>query len=248
MSALGLEAFPVATQTCSRRQDWSYVTLLAGIGMTLYRLAFDLRLLQSPPIGEWSEPFAAQQVGSSAMPFKRNPVNAENIDSLARYLAALPRVAWDNGAHNLLERTLDDSANRRIILPQASLCCEELLRRSGRILAGLRLDARAINHNLERYGSFAATERVLMAASLAGGDRQRLHECIRGHSMNAWQALARGEANPLLDALCVDAELLRWLPAARIRVLMRAQEYVGDAVERARSMAAQVLATCEEQG
>ena len=248
MSALGLEAFPVATQTCSRRQDWSYVTLLAGIGMTLYRLAFDLRLLQSPPIGEWAEPFAAQQVGSSAMPFKRNPVNAENIDSLARYLAALPRVAWDNGAHNLLERTLDDSANRRIILPQASLCCEELLQRSGRILAGLRLDARAINHNLERYGSFAATERVLMAASLAGGDRQRLHECIRGHSMNAWQALARGEANPLLDALCVDAELLRWLPAARIRVLMRAQEYVGDAVERARSMAAQVLAACEEQG
>ena len=110
------------------------MTLLAGIGMTLYRLAFDLRLLQSPPVGEWSEPFAAQQVGSSAMPFKRNPVNAENIDSLARYLAALPRVAWDNGAHNLLERTLDDSANRRIILPQASLCCEELLRRSGRIL------------------------------------------------------------------------------------------------------------------
>ena len=92
MSALGLQAFPVATQTCSRRQDWSFVTLLAGIGMTLYRLAFDLRLLQSPPIGEWSEPFAAQQVGSSAMPFKRNPVNAENIDSLARYLAALPRV------------------------------------------------------------------------------------------------------------------------------------------------------------
>ncbi|MCY4525597.1 MAG: lyase family protein, partial [Anaerolineaceae bacterium] len=90
MERLGLKAFPVATQTCSRRQDWQFVNLLAGIGMTLYRLAFDLRLLQSPTVGEWAEPFAARQVGSSAMPFKRNPVNAEKIDSLARYLAALP--------------------------------------------------------------------------------------------------------------------------------------------------------------
>ena len=248
MRALGLEAFPVATQTCSRRQDWRYVTLLAGIGMTLYRLAFDLRLLQSPPIGEWAEPFATQQVGSSAMPFKRNPVNAENIDSLARYLAALPRVAWDNGAHNLLERTLDDSANRRVILSQAGLCCEELLRRAGRILRGLRLDERAIRHNLERYGSFAATERVLMAASLAGGDRQQLHERIRGHSMQAWQALARGEADPLCDALCGDEELLRRLPAARIRELMRADTYVGDAPQRARALAGRVLALCERRG
>ncbi len=245
MERLELEAFPVATQTCSRRQDWQYVSLLAGIGMTLYRFAFDLRLLQSPPVGEWAEPFAAQQVGSSAMPFKRNPVNAENMDSLARYLAALPRVAWDNGAHNLLERTLDDSANRRVVLPQASLCCEELLRRGGRILDGLRLDERAIRHNLERYGTFAATERVLMAASLAGGDRQQLHELIRGHSMHAWRVLARGDANPLVDALVADQELRRWLPAARIRELMNARDYVGDAPQRARRMAQQVLSVCE---
>ncbi|MDD9954677.1 MAG: adenylosuccinate lyase [Anaerolineaceae bacterium] len=244
MDNLGLAAFPVATQTCSRRQDWQYVTLLAGIGMTLYRLAFDLRLLQSPPVGEWAEPFAEQQVGSSAMPFKRNPVNAENIDSLARYLAALPRVAWDNGAHNLLERTLDDSANRRIVLPQASLCCDEMLRRTRRILEGLRLDDGAIRHNLERYGTFAATERVLMAACLAGGDRQHLHEVIRGHSMNAWQALSSGEPNPLTDLLCGEEELLRLLSGARIRELMRAQDYVGDAPGRARAMAGRVLAAC----
>ncbi len=247
MERLGLKAFPVATQTCSRRQDWHFVNQLAGIGMTLYRLAFDLRLLQSPTVGEWAEPFAARQVGSSAMPFKRNPVNAENIDSLARYLAALPRVAWDNGAHNLLERTLDDSANRRIMLPQASLCCEELLRRTLRILAGLRLDDRAIRLNLERYGLFAATERVLMAASLAGGDRQHLHEVIRGHSMNAWQALSRGEPNPLLDLLCAEGELRRLLSEARIRELMRAQDYVGDAPQRARAMARRVLAVCERE-
>ena len=247
MQSLGLAAYPVATQTCSRRQDWQFVTTLAGIGMTLYRLAFDLRLLQSPPVGEWAEPFGAQQVGSSAMPFKRNPVNAENIDSLARYLAALPRVAWDNGAHNLLERTLDDSANRRIVLPQASLCCDELLRRTRRILEGLRLDKAAIRHNLERYGTFAATERVLMAACLAGGDRQHLHEIIRGHSMDAWQALSRGEPNPLTDLLCGEEKLLQLLPGARIRELMRAEDYVGDAPDRARAMAARVLALCTQR-
>ncbi|MCY4526227.1 MAG: adenylosuccinate lyase, partial [Anaerolineaceae bacterium] len=170
-----------------------------------------------------------------------------NIDSLARYLAALPRVAWDNGAHNLLERTLDDSANRRIMLPQASLCCEELLRRTLRILSGLRLDARAISLNLERYGLFAATERVLMAASLAGGDRQHLHEVIRGHSMNAWQALSRGEPNPLPDLLCADGELRRLLSQSRIRDLMRAQDYVGDAPQRARAMARRVSALCARE-
>src|SRR5690606_37645894 len=132
------------------------------------KLAFDLRLLQSPPLGEWSEPFGQHQVGSSAMPFKRNPINAENIDSLARYLAALPRTAWDNAAHNLLERTPDDSANRRVILPQAFHAAEEILRRAQRIIAGLRIDANAIRHNVALYGTFAATERVLMAAVRAG--------------------------------------------------------------------------------
>ena len=86
---------------------------LAGLGVSLYKFAFDLRLLQSPTIGELSEPFSQHQVGSSAMPFKRNPVLAEKIDSLARLLSTMPQVAWQNAAHSLLERTLDDSANRR---------------------------------------------------------------------------------------------------------------------------------------
>lgn len=93
MRALGLDAYPVAAQTAPRRQEWALLAALAGMAQTLYRLAFDLRLLQSPPFGEWAEPFSRAQVGSSAMPFKRNPINAENMDSLARYLAALPRVA-----------------------------------------------------------------------------------------------------------------------------------------------------------
>ncbi|MCP4530178.1 MAG: adenylosuccinate lyase, partial [Delftia sp.] len=121
MAALDLEAFPVATQTYPRKQDWLVLNTLAGLAGSLYKFAFDLRLLQSPPMGEWAEPFGRKQVGSSAMPFKRNPINAENMDSLARYVATLPRVAWDNAAHSLLERTLDDSGNRRLILPDAFL-------------------------------------------------------------------------------------------------------------------------------
>ena len=106
MAELDLPAWPVANQVYPRRQDWAVLTVLSGIGSTLYRFAMDLRVLQTPAIGEWAEPFGAKQVGSSAMPFKRNPIRAEKIDSLARYLAQLPRVAWDNAALSLLERTL----------------------------------------------------------------------------------------------------------------------------------------------
>src|SRR5690606_13474435 len=162
----------------------------AGIGMTLYRFAFDIRLLQSPVFGEWSEPFGRHQVGSSAMPFKRNPINAENMDSLARFLAALPRVAWDHAAHRPLERTLDDSANRRLVLPEAFLTTDELLLRATRVLAGLKLDDHAIQRHLDTYGVFAATERLLMEAVRAGGDRQYLHEVVREHSLAAWAAIS----------------------------------------------------------
>ena len=176
MSALGLEAFPVATQTYPRKQDYRVLSALAGLGASLYKFAFDLRVLQSPPIGEWAEPFGSRQVGSSAMPFKRNPIHAENMDSLARYLAALPRVAWDNAAHNLLERTLDDSANRRSLLPEAFLIADELLRRGLRLIEGLRINRDASQRLLAAYGPFAATERLLMELVKRGGDRQELHE------------------------------------------------------------------------
>jgi len=237
MQALDLEPFLIATQTYTRRQDWAVLSALSGIGLTVYKLAFDLRLLQSPPVGEWSEPFGTHQVGSSAMPFKRNPINAENIDSLARHLASLPHTAWDNAAHNLLERTLDDSANRRVILPEAFFITEEILRRAQRIIAGLRINENAIQRNLSIYGTFAATERVLMNAARAGGNRQELHEVIRQHSLNAWEALNQGQPNPLIDALCGDEHINSQLPAERIRELMQAELYVGDAPERARALA-----------
>jgi adenylosuccinate lyase len=151
MGLLGLEGFAITGQTYPRRQDWLVVSALAGMGSVLYRMAFDLRVLQSPLWGEWAEPFASAQVGSSAMPFKRNPVHSENVNSLARFLGALPRVAWDNAAHSLLERTLDDSANRRTILPEAFLAADELLMRMGKIVGGLRVDDRAVKRNLRTY-------------------------------------------------------------------------------------------------
>jgi adenylosuccinate lyase len=240
MAALGLEAFPVATQVYPRKQDYRVLTVLAGLAASLYRFAFDLRVLQSPPIGEWSEPFDAQQVGSSAMPFKRNPVNAENLDSLARYVATLPRVAWDNAAHSLLERTLDDSANRRLILPGAFLASEELVRRAHRILRDLNIYDVAIARNLRTYGTFAATEQLLMELARAGADRQAMHEVIRGHAMAAWDAVQQGGPNPLAGRLAADAEVLRYLPTERVRALLDASDYVGDAPERARQVAAAI--------
>ncbi len=239
MDALDLPAFPVATQTYPRKQDYRVLAALAGLAATLYKFAFDLRVLQSPPLGEWAEPFGSRQVGSSAMPFKRNPIHAENIDSLARHLAALPRVAWDNAAHSLLERTLDDSANRRSVLPEAFLMADELLRRARRLVEGLRVDERAAARLLAVYGPFAATERLLMEAVKRGGDRQALHEVIREHALAAWAAVQGGAANPLIDALCADPRLACYWPDAadEMRGLLDASDYVGDAPQRARALA-----------
>ena len=126
-------------------------------------MAFDVRILQSPVIGELAEPFGKKQVGSSAMPFKRNPIDAENIDSLARLLATYPRTAWDNAAHSLLERTLDDSANRRTILPESFLLADELLTKAYRIIDGSRINPKASETLMDVY-DLAATERLMMEA------------------------------------------------------------------------------------
>jgi len=246
METLGLEAFPVTTQTYPRKQDWRVLNALAGLAASLYRLAFDLRLLQSPLAHEWFEPFGERQVGSTAMPFKRNPVSAENIDSLARFVAALPRIAWDNAAHSLLERTLDDSANRRELLPAAFLATDELLRRARRLITGLEVEETALVRNLDAYGTFAATERVLVEAVRRGGDRQRLHEVIRQHALAAWKGVAAGQPNPLPDLLAADPALTHHLPSERIRELLEVSEYVGDAPQRARAMATRIRDTLGE--
>ncbi len=234
---LALPFYPVATQTYPRKQDYSVLSALAALGQSLYKMAFDLRLLQSPPIGELSEPFGSQQVGSSAMPFKRNPIRAEKIDSLGRYLAQLPRIAWDNAAHSLLERTLDDSANRRTILPEAFLAADEMLNTMHGILKGLRVNDAAIRRNLDIYGPFAATERVLMAAVRAGASRQEMHEVIRTQSMQAWETLRNGEPNPLVENLSRDPEILKFLAQEQVIGLMDYAHHVGNAPAKARAMA-----------
>jgi len=243
MDRLGLEAFAVATQTYPRKQDWLVLNALAGLAGSLYKFAFDLRILQAQPFGEWSEPFGSRQVGSSAMPFKRNPIRAENMDSLARLMAALPRVAWDNAAHSLLERTLDDSGNLRLIMPQAFLLCEELLHSAQHILGGLVIRESVIASNLAIYGTFAATERLLMELVKSGADRQVMHDLIRGHSLVAWDALQQGEPNPLLERLATDPVVLEHLTVEQVRALLDASEYVGDAPQRARELAGTIRET-----
>jgi adenylosuccinate lyase len=240
MAAIDLEPFPVATQTYPRKQDWLVLNALAGLAGSLYKFAFDLRLLQAPSLGEWAEPFGRRQVGSSAMPFKRNPINAENIDSLARLVASLPRIAWDNAAHSLLERTLDDSANRREMFPVAFLSTDEILGRATRLVRDLRVDEAALTRNLEKYGTFAATERVLMAVVKAGADRQEMHEIIRKHSLAAWAEIANGGSNPLPARLSKDKEITTHLDPERVITLLDARQYVGDAPERAQDLAGQI--------
>ena len=237
MRSLGLAAYPVATQIYPRKQDYTVLANLASLAQSLYKFAFDLRFLQTPPIGEWAEPFGRDQVGSSAMPFKRNPIHAENVDSLARLLASMPRVAWDNAAHSLLERTLDDSANRRTILPEAFLIADELIARCTRMIKGLRVDGMASERLLAAYGPFAATERLLMELARRGADRQAMHEVIREHSMTAWAAVQQGEANPLIDSLSADRRLTAYAEREQLLSWLDASEYVGDAPERSRTLA-----------
>ncbi len=237
---LGLPFFPIATQTYPRKQDYSILCALAGMAQTLYKFGFDLRILQSPPIGELAEPFGSRQVGSSAMPFKRNPIRAEKLDSLGRYIAQLPRIAWDNAAHSLLERTLDDSANRRTILPEAFLALDEMLRTAQAIVAGLRVNEAAIAKNLAIYGPFAATERVLMAAAKKGGDRQALHECIRQASMQAWEDIQAGQPNPLANLLAADSLISQYLSPTDLTALMNADNHIGNAPQKTLALASQI--------
>jgi len=240
MKRIGLTAFEGATQVYPRKQDYRIGTVLAGLCSTIYKFALDIRMLQTPPIGEWNEPFGDKQVGSSAMPFKRNPINSEKIDSLCRQAVSTVDTLWHNASSMILERTLDDSANRRIILPELLLTCDEVLKTSQRLIDGLVFNTEMIQRNLATYGLFAATERVLMDLGRNGADRQEMHELIREYSLSAWPIVMRGEENPLLEMLSSDSEMLKYLTQERIVELMDASEYTGDAAERAVNIAGSI--------
>ncbi|HET9392549.1 MAG TPA: adenylosuccinate lyase [Candidatus Rubrimentiphilum sp.] len=240
LERFGLTAREISTQTYPRKLDYMLLSALAGIGASLSKFAADIRILSSPEFGEVFEPFAEKQVGSSAMPFKRNPILCERIGSLARMLPAYAEVAWQNAATNYLERTLDDSANRRTILPEALLCTDEIIRLALKVVNGLTVETKRIAENLRTYGPFAGTESVLLEAVRAGGDRQELHEVLRAAAMQSWKAIAQGKENPLGQLLTEEPELTNRIDPAEIRRLLEPSKHIGNAAPRALLLAAKI--------
>lgn len=236
LERFGLRAGEISTQTYPRKLEYLLLSALAGLGASLSKFAMDVRMLASPGFGELGEPFGSKQVGSSAMPFKQNPILSERIDSLARLLPAYADVAWQNASTNMLERTLDDSANRRVTLPEALLCTDEIVSLAHRVIDGLRVDERRIAANLRTYAPFAGTQALMMEAVRAGGDRQRLHEALRSASMQAWEAVRRGDENPLAQLLAQEPGMTELLDPAEIRRLLDPSAQVGTAAQRARQL------------
>lgn len=239
MKILDIKPFTAATQVYPRKQDWRIVSALSGLCCTLYKFFIDFRLLQSPPIGEWSEPFGAKQVGSSAMPFKRNPINSEKIDSLCRFVSAQSEVLWQNAASTLLERTLDDSANRRFVLPECFLAVDEILMTAHKVVKGMQIHATGVKRNLTTYGLFAASERLLMELGRKGANRQDMHELIRHYSLKAWAEVQEGQPNTLQEMLSSDETVLSFLTKDEILSSLNAEEYVGNAPQRTRMVIAE---------
>ena len=229
MDELGLVAFDGATQVYPRTQDLRIMHSLDSLSCALAKFALDFRMLQSSAIGEWSEPFGKSQVGSSAMPFKRNPINCEKIDSLCRYIHSLVPNAWDNASLSILERTLDDSANRRLFLPQAFLSMDEVLTTARKVVDGMNVHEATIRRNLEAFGVFAATERLLMELGRRGADRQQMHEVIREQSLKAWADVQEGKANPLVGLLSSEASVLKYMSKDEVIAILDASDYYGDA-------------------
>ncbi len=197
------KVFPVTGQTYTRKLDAQILAVLSGIAASAAKFATDIRLLQHE--GEMLEPFESDQVGSSAMAYKRNPMRAERMTGLARFVIELEGNAWHTAAEQWLERTLDDSANRRLVLPDAFLTTDAILVLATNVAAGLEVREAVIARHVALHMPFLATERLLMRAVKAGGDRQRLHEVIRSHSMLAAQAAAeQGAPNDLLERLARD--------------------------------------------
>lgn len=239
---INLDFFPVTTQTYPRLQDYQVLNGLAAIAAVLNKFAYDLRVLQMPALGEWREPRHSKQVGSTAMPFKHNPIQAEKMSALARLAAQLPRVGWDDTAYNLLERTLDDSANRRTILPEAFLILDEMLLTAKNILIGFEFDSIAAKRNLETYALFSAQERVLMALSGAGADRQAMHEVLRRLADQAWQVVREGGGNPLEELMLREPAFQRYLNGEALKVEMQSgQDHIGDAAALAADFARNIL-------
>ncbi|MBI4501139.1 MAG: adenylosuccinate lyase [Gemmatimonadetes bacterium] len=222
-------SIPVSGQTYTRKVDARVLDLFAAVAESAAKFGTDLRLLQHE--GEVLEPVESEQVGSSAMPYKRNPMRAERICSLARYVLAIRDNTAYTAATQWLERTLDDSANRRLVLPDGCLATDALLILATNVAAGLEVREAAIRRNVDAAMPFMATERWLMLGVEAGGDRQALHEVIRRHSRAVSEAVESGRANNLLERLGTDPAFGR-VDAKALRAELEPSRYVGRAPEQ----------------
>jgi adenylosuccinate lyase len=233
---------PVTGQTYSRKVDSQIVSALAGVCESAYKFGNDLRLLAHDR--EIEEPIEADQVGSSAMAYKRNPMRAERICSLARFVMGLPAIARQTTASQWLERTLDDSAARRIYLPQAFLGTDAVLRVLLNVAGGLEVHPTVIERNVRRELPFMATENWLMAAVAKGRDRQEVHEAIRRHSRAAAVDIVSGSAeNGLTKRLQADS----MFAGIDLNVALRPTEYVGRAPQQVEDFLAEVVAAVRRQ-
>ncbi|HRP08364.1 MAG TPA: lyase family protein, partial [Gemmatimonadales bacterium] len=222
-------AFAVTGQTYPRKADSQVLDVLSGIAQSAAKFATDLRLLQHE--GELLEPFEASQIGSSAMAYKRNPMRAERICALSRHVISLQQNTANTAATQWLERTLDDSANRRLTLPEAFLAIDSILLLVGSIASGLEVRDAVVARHVAEQMPFMATERWLMLAVQAGGDRQSLHEVIRTHSMAVSERVATGEPNDLLDRLASDPGFAS-VDQARLKAELDPARYVGRSPEQ----------------
>lgn len=197
-------SIPVSGQTYSRKVDAQVLSAVSGVAASAAKFASDLRMLQA--FGEVEEPFGREQIGSSAMAYKRNPMRAERINALARFVLSLEPNANQTHSVQYFERTLDDSANRRLAIPEAFLAADAILVLYANIAAGLEVHPARVRRRVRDELPFMATEEIIVRAVRAGGDRQAVHEVIRRHSVEAARALKDGEAehNDLLERLAAD--------------------------------------------
>ncbi|MHB8865831.1 MAG: adenylosuccinate lyase [Pirellulaceae bacterium] len=234
--------FAVTGQTYSRKVDAQVVDSLSGIAQSAHKAATDLRLLASRK--EVEEPFETKQIGSSAMAYKRNPMRAERVCALARFVMSLQSSPAQTVATQWMERTLDDSANRRLVLPQAFLATDAILILYHNIVQGLVVYPHVIARHLREELPFMATENILMAAVAAGGDRQELHELIRQHSQTAATRIKQeGAENDLLERLAND----RAFAAVDWDQALDAAQFVGRAPQQVDEFLAEVVAPIQQR-
>ena len=236
--------FSVCGQTYPRKTDSRILNVLSSLAQSAYRMANDIRLLQHDRQVE--EPFEKNQIGSSAMAYKRNPMRCERICSLSRYLMADAANAPMTASVQWLERTLDDSANRRIALPEGFLCADAVLRLCQNVTNGLHVNKKIVDRTIRKYLPFLATENIMMEAVKRGGDRQELHERIRQHSMAATARMKEGERCDLLDRLAADPAF--GMTRAELDAVMDPALYTGrcaQQVERFLSECAPLLADAQ---